>query len=233
MPLNTIHPSMTSGLLQASNNLSEIAASSANQEAAMGNLKLDNAVPIGVVFPYAGTAAPNGWLVCDGSSRSTTTYAALFAVVGYSYGGSGGSFNLPDLRGRVVAGRDVDSGGYGNRLSATHFGQNSRSLGQTGGSEGQSLTTAQLAAHTHFVANTDTTSSASPTLTNGDYIAGHNTQTGGSSSDSYDLHGSATVATVGLSSSAGSGSAHNNVQPTIILNYIIKVRFDATTVAVP
>jgi microcystin-dependent protein len=223
---------MTSGLLQTSNNLSEIAASPANQETAMGNLKLDNAVPIGVVFPFAGTAAPNGWLVCDGSSRSTTTYAALFNVIGYAYGGSGGSFNLPDLRGRVVAGRDVDSGGYGNRLSATHFGQNGRTAGQTGGSEGQALTEAQLASHSHFLANVDTTTSSTPSLSNTQYVAVHNSHTGGSSSDSYDLNGSATAATVGLSSSVGSGSAHNNVQPTIILNYIIKVRFDAT-VAVP
>jgi microcystin-dependent protein len=232
MPLNTIHPSMTSGLLQASNNLSEIAASSANQEAAMGNLKLDNAVPIGVVFPFAGTAAPNGWILCDGRSLSTTTYAALFAAVGYAYGGSGGNFNVPDLRGRVVAGRDVDQGGYGNRLSATHFGSNGRTSGQTGGAEGQALTEAQLAAHSHFLANTDATTTSTPSLSNTQYVAVHNSHTGGSGADSYDLHGSATAATIGLASSTGSGSAHNNVQPTIILNYIIKARFDAT-VAVP
>lgn len=232
MPLNTIHPSMTSGLLQAANNLSEIAASSANQEAAMGNLKIDNAIPIGVVFPFAGTAAPNGWILCDGRSLSTTTYAALFASIGYAYGGSGGNFNVPDLRGRVVAGRDVDQGGFGNRLSATHFGSNGRTSGQTGGSEGQTLTEAQMAAHSHFVANTDSTTSAAPSLSNTQYVAMHNSHTGGSTADSYDLHGTATVATIGLSSSTGSGSAHNNVQPTIILNYIIKARFDAT-VAVP
>lgn len=231
MSLTTINPLMTSGLLKTASNLSEI-SSAADKETAMGNLKIDNAVPIGVVFPFAGTAAPNGWILCDGRSLSTTTYAVLFASIGYAYGGSGGNFNVPDLRGRVVAGRDIDQGGYGNRLSATHFGSNGRDSGQTGGSEGQTLTEAQMAAHSHFVANTDSTTSAAPSLSNTQYVAVHNTQTGGSSSDSYDLHGTATVATVGLSSSTGSGSAHNNVQPTIILNYIIKARFDAT-VAVP
>jgi microcystin-dependent protein len=227
MPINTIHPSMTSGLLQTANNLSEI-SSSAAKETAMGNLKIDNAVPVGVVFPFAGTAAPNGWILCDGRSLSTTTYAALFASIGYAYGGAGANFNVPDLRGRVVAGRDIDQGGYGNRLSATHFGSNGRTSGQTGGSEGQTLTEAQMAAHSHFVANTDSTTSSTPSVSNTQYVAVHNSHTGGSTADSYDLHGTATVATVGLSSSTGSGSAHNNVQPTIILNYIIKARFDAT-----
>lgn len=231
MSLTTIDPLMTSGLLKTASNLSEI-SSAAAKETAMGNLKIDNAVPIGVVFPFAGTAAPNGWILCDGRSLSTTTYADLFASIGYAYGGSGGNFNVPDLRGRVVAGRDVDQGGYGNRLSATHFGSNGRTSGQTGGSEGQTLTEAQMAAHRHFVANTDSTTSAAPSLSNTQYVAMHNSHTGGSTADSYDLHGTATVATVGLSSSTGSGSAHNNVQPTIILNYIIKARFDAT-VAVP
>lgn len=226
MPLNTIHPSMTSGLLQAANNLSEI-SSAAAKETAMGNLKIDNAIPIGVVFPFAGSLFPPGWILCDGRSLSTTTYAELFSYLGYAYGGSGGNFNIPDLRGRVVAGRDIDQGGYGNRLSATHFGSNGRTSGQTGGSEGQTLTEAQMAAHSHFVANTDSTTSAAPSLSNTQYVAVHNSHTGGSTADSYDLHGTATVATVGLSSSTGSGSAHNNVQPTIIMNYIIKARFDA------
>lgn len=229
MSLTTIHPAMTSGLLQSSNNLSEIAASSASQEAAMGNLKIDNAIPIGVVFPFAGTAAPNGWILCDGRSLSTTTYADLFTAVGYAYGGSGGSFNVPDLRGRVVAGRDVDQGGYGNRLSATHFGSNGRTSGQTGGAEGQSLTTAQLASHSHFVVNTDASTNSTPSVSNTQTVSTSNIHS--NLDPNYSLNGTATAATVGVSSASGSGSAHNNVQPTIILNYIIKARFDATVAA--
>lgn len=64
-------------------------------------------VPSGVVSPYAGSSAPGGWLLCDGSAVSRTTYADLFAVVSTTYGVGDGSttFNLPDLRGRVAVGK--------------------------------------------------------------------------------------------------------------------------------
>jgi tail collar domain/collagen triple helix repeat protein len=60
--------------------------------------------PIGVVVPYAGSTPPTGWLVADGSAVSRTTYADLFQAIGTTYGAGDGSttFNLPDLRGRVV-----------------------------------------------------------------------------------------------------------------------------------
>ena len=65
-----------------------------------------NVVPIGVIWEYAGLAAPAGWALCDGSSKSTTdpAYAALFAVIGYRHGGAGANFNLPDRRARVAVG---------------------------------------------------------------------------------------------------------------------------------
>lgn len=65
-------------------------------------------VPVGTVLPYAGSAAPNSlYLLCDGSAVSRTTYAALFALIGTTYGVGDGSttFNLPDLRGRVPVGK--------------------------------------------------------------------------------------------------------------------------------
>lgn len=71
-------------------------------------------VPAGTVFYHAASTAPSGFLVCDGSSVLTTSYPALFAAIGYSYGGSGTSFNLPDLRGEFIRGADqgrgIDSG---------------------------------------------------------------------------------------------------------------------------
>jgi microcystin-dependent protein len=59
--------------------------------------------PIGVLLPYAGATAPRGWLIADGAAVSRSTYAALFAIVGTTYGSGDGraTFNLPDLRGRV------------------------------------------------------------------------------------------------------------------------------------
>jgi microcystin-dependent protein len=59
--------------------------------------------PVGTLLDYAGSTAPSGYLMCDGRSLSTAgTYAALFAVIGYAYGGSGASFNIPDFRGRFA-----------------------------------------------------------------------------------------------------------------------------------
>lgn len=73
-----------------------------------------DAEPIGKVSSFAMATVPTGWLECDGSSLNTITYAALFAAVGYVHGGSGSSFNLPDLRGEFVRGwdngRGIDAG---------------------------------------------------------------------------------------------------------------------------
>jgi microcystin-dependent protein len=63
-------------------------------------------IPIASIYPYAGGSAPTGYLLCDGSSQSTTgAYAALHGVIGYTYGGSGGTFNVPDLRRRIPTGK--------------------------------------------------------------------------------------------------------------------------------
>jgi microcystin-dependent protein len=71
-------------------------------------------VPTGLMSMWAASTAPSGWLECNGASLSTTTYAALFAIIAYTYGGSGANFNLPDMRGYFPRGwdngRGVDSG---------------------------------------------------------------------------------------------------------------------------
>jgi microcystin-dependent protein len=61
-------------------------------------------VPAGTIMGWGGTTAPDQWVICDGSSVPKNTYSALFAAIGYTYGGSGDNFNLPDLRGRVPVG---------------------------------------------------------------------------------------------------------------------------------
>lgn len=226
MPLTTIDQSMTTGLLKSSNNLSEI-NTKASREAAMNALSLETAMPVGIVLPYAGANPPSGWLLCNGQSLNNTQYPELLAAIGYTYGGSVGtlSFNVPDLRGRIVAGLDVQlSGVYANRLGTTHFGSNGQSLGQTGGSESNTLTSTQMPAHSHFVANTDvTTNDPVVTVTNSNTIVASNDNP---HNEAYILSASATAATVGLSSTTGSGGAHANVQPTMILNYIIKAKFE-------
>jgi microcystin-dependent protein len=74
--------------------------------------------PAGVVVAFAGGTAPTGWLICDGSAVSRTTYAALFAAIATAYGAGDGSttFNLPDLRGRAAVGKDDMGGSAANRL---------------------------------------------------------------------------------------------------------------------
>jgi microcystin-dependent protein len=85
--------------------------------------------PAGMVTQYAGATAPAGWLLCDGSAVSRTTYAALFAALGTSYGAGNGSttFNVPNLKGRVPVGLDSSQtefdtrGESGGAKTHTHF----------------------------------------------------------------------------------------------------------------
>ena len=71
-------------------------------------------VPTGAVRYFARSTAPDGWLKCNGASLSTTTYATLFAVISYTWGGGGAAFNIPDMRGEFPRvwddGRGVNSG---------------------------------------------------------------------------------------------------------------------------
>lgn len=154
----------------------------------------------GMLVPYAGTSAPTGFLMCGGQAVSRTTYSDLFAVIGTTYGAGDGSstFNLPDLQGRVVAGKDDMSGSSADRLTNQTGGLNGDTLGATGGSETHTLDVTQIPAHTH------------------DYKK--HTSLGASGSG-----GNAQLSqTDAATESTGGGQAHNNVQPTIILNYIIK-----------
>lgn len=87
---------------------------------------VDALLPAGVILPYGGTAAPSGrWALCNGASLSTTAYATLFAVIGYRFGGGGGSFSLPDCRGKFITGVNTatsvgDTGGTANAVNISH-----------------------------------------------------------------------------------------------------------------
>ena len=163
----------------------------------------------GMIMPYGGSSAPSGWLLLYGQAVSRSTYSSLFSAIGTTYGVGDGSstFNLPDLRGRTIAGQDDMGGSSADRLTNQTGGVNGDTLGGTGGSETHTLTVAQLAAHTHGAGSYTTNIKGSGVG------GGARAQSNNAGTD---------IAVTGTSGSTGSGSAHNNVQPTIILNYIIK-----------
>jgi microcystin-dependent protein len=208
--------------------------------------------PAGTVNPFAGASAPSGWLLCDGRSTgiSRTTYAGLFAVIGTTYGSGDGSttFNLPDLRGRVVAGEDDMGGTAANRLTSAGSGVNGLALGAAGGLQTHTLDINQIpsvasASHRHEFGFSlldnyySATGSNAAMFQAGAYRYSTGTYQGavgaGTVSDtrrdatSVSFGQSTRMASFGdtqtPSATAGGGQAHNNTQPTIILNYIIKV----------
>lgn len=169
---------------------------------------LDKITPVGAVLDFAGASAPTGWLLCYGqvlNASSSPQYQDLFDVIGNVFGGTNNTdFVVPDLRGRVVAGQDDMGGSSANRLTnpgSTTGGINGDTFGAAGGVETHVLTTAQLAAHTHVIPvfNAGSGGGGAP-------LSSSNTTPGGSPT----------------TNSTGSDAAHNNVQPTIILNKIIK-----------
>lgn len=161
--------------------------------------------PVGTVLSYAGSTAPADWLLCGGQAVSRTTFAALFATISTTYGAGDGSttFNLPDLRGRVAAGKDDMGGSAAGRLTNSGTGNpgiNGAALGAAGGVDRHTLTEAQLAPHTHQAGVSQGVSSGSVPAFTGGQFSPASLNTG----------------------SAGTGQAHPNAQPTIVLNHIIK-----------
>jgi len=182
----------------------------------------------GVILPFAGVGAPTGWLLCYGQAVSRITYAALFSALGTAWGAGDGSttFNLPDLLGRVLAGKDDMGGTSANRLTNQTGGLDGDTLGSTGGSETHALTSAELAAHTHGAGTYAADSNGAHTHMTGEgVLGGSGTGTAMRSNDNTVVSsesGAHTHTISGSSASAGSGSAHNNVQPTAVVNFIIK-----------
>ena len=149
--------------------------------------------PTGSILPFAGASAPTGFLIADGASLLRADYAALFAVIGTTYGSADGThFTLPNLKGKVVVGVNA---------SETEFDV----LGETGGEKTHTLTGAEsgTSAHTHSVLAANMSGTNNLAWTPG---------------SSYRINGINTS----YSTAANASSAHNNLQPYISLNYIIK-----------
>jgi microcystin-dependent protein len=159
---------------------------------------------LGEIRLFAGTFAPVGWLMCDGSLQPISNNEALYTLLGTTFGGDGQStFGLPDLRGRVPIHQGTGSG------IGTYV------IGQSGGAESVSLTAANLPAHSHtLTVSTVAGISADPTgkvlavadATCKPYVTGK---------------GSIAMNSAQVLASASPGVPHNNMQPYIAMNYII------------
>jgi len=184
----------------------------------------DPIIPIGVVNPFAGGTAPTGWLLCDASEVSQTSYPLLYALLGTTWGtAASGNFKLPDLRGRVITGAD---GGAGRIAS-------NNTLGDDGGAEGVTLTEAQMPSHTHTNSVDSGASSAFAAGSWNLYIDLVTTGTkyhNGASSGLQPFIASApnnaldidTTDATYTNANTGGGTSHSNLQPYAIFNHIIK-----------
>jgi microcystin-dependent protein len=165
--------------------------------AAQQNTLASYAMPTGSVTAFAGSTAPTNFLLCDGTAVSRTTYAELFALISTTYGAGDGSttFNVPNLKGRMPVGRDS---------TQTEFD----ALAETGGAKTVTLTTAELPSHTHVVMDT---AGFFPVATDITFAAG---------ATGFYNRGAGT--SILRADPTGGGGAHNNLQPYLVLNYIIK-----------
>lgn len=151
----------------------------------------------GEIKMWSTTTAPTGWQICDGTALNRTTEAALFAVIGTTYGVGNGSttFNVPNMKGRVFVGYDS---------SQTEFD----AMGETGGAKTHTLTSGEMPSHNHPMQGT----------------GGTGALTDGTGTTNYNVSG--TTTTYGFKtnqpSSTGGGGAHNNLQPYLTGTYIIK-----------
>lgn len=176
-------------------------------------------IPSGGMIDWGANVAPSGWLLCDGSSYSTSQYPALFAAIGYTFGGSGSTFNVPDRRGRVAVGT-----GQGSGLT-------NRVLGATGGEETHILTGAESGTpvHGHGITDPQHGHSVMGDANGSDAVVG--IDAGAASDNGVYTNGtnglpliqhSSTGISVNNATAASAASAHNNMQPFLVATAIIK-----------
>lgn len=206
-------------------------------------------VPTGTILEFAGATAPSGYLLANGQAVSRTTYATLFGVCGTVYGAGDGSttFNVPDRRGRVGAGYDP-ANATGRLTGSTAQGASAAVLGNSGGEQAHTQTSAELVTHSHSASSISSSSSSSSSTVSDpghshryDFVnggiggnagfplasgvsvsSGQDNTSASSAGISVETTTMTTTSTSTTVSADGGGAGFNVVQPTLILNYIIK-----------
>jgi microcystin-dependent protein len=190
-------------------------------------------VPVGTILPFTGSSAPNGYVLCFGQAISRTTFSVLNAIynaLSYPYGNGDGSttFNVPDLRGRQIVGVDNMGGTAANRVTSSGSGIAGTTLGATGGTQNLTILQANLPnvnwtvtdpGHTHNLTYNGVTAASQQ-------IAVAFSQSVGGSGNGQAGNNALSVAsaTTGITvASGGSGTALQSMNPTIMLNYILRV----------
>jgi microcystin-dependent protein len=165
----------------------------------------------GQVIDYAGSTIPSGWQQCDGSAISRTTFSALFTAIGTTWGVGDGSttFNVPDLRGRTAIGAGTGSG-----LTARTLGQ------QAIGEEAHVQTLSELVSHNHTV--NDPTHSHVVNVNIGTSTGPGSGYPEGNDNIGNNAHNTTAVGTGITLSPNGGGTAANVMQPSAVLNKLIK-----------
>jgi len=171
---------------------------------------------IGEIRLFGGNFAPRAWAFCDGQLLAINSNAALFSILGTTYGGDGRTtFALPDLRGRVA---------IGPRHGA---GLSDYNLGERGGVEHVTLTQNQMPNHTHSAAVNLSTVSPASTSPSDSTTPGPSAVPGATSMPAYSNAGANTQLLSGAVdgnidiANTGGGQQHENRQPFLALNYII------------
>jgi microcystin-dependent protein len=180
---------------------------------------LEGGIPTATIVPWSSASVPTGFLECAGAAVSRSTYAALFAIVGTTYGAGDGSttFNLPNLQDDVVVGKSgtKNVGSTGGANTVTSGGNISGNV--AGSTANATLSTAQLASHSHNVsairpANTLGTSPGSES--GGGSVSFSTANAGSGSGHSHNMSANF--------SGNFAGNATSVVQPYLTLMYIIK-----------
>jgi microcystin-dependent protein len=187
-------------------------------------------IPVGTISPYAGASAPANWLLCDGAAVSRATYAALFDVTGTAYGAGDGSttFNVPDLRGRIVvgSGTGAQQGAAGSGVITGGTALAARARGEFFGDE-------RLQGHTHTFSGTTGNDSPDHSHTNTIYGGAFGDGSGAASwyngFPARENRASAGANTRHTHPFSGTTASHNqalgsgqNLQPSVVTSYIIK-----------